>query len=629
MKKTMNILCILAALLFLSCEKEPEGKRPVGSGNSAGTYNESLKITPFEELNAGSAVINSHEKEWKSSILKMDKRSYIEIGPESSVILPTYSRICHLKDGSYILTWQNSIGVNGNGQDTFYAISKDLKTWKYMGYLWQSYSVTNAKGNADTRRFTNANILELSDGELLAIAAFSTVNTYGTSETNAKYRPEQGMIIKKSKDKGISWYGEKEIYHGPCWEAHMMELPSGEIQCFFSESRPSVSGSHSGTVMVYTKDKGNTWYPELGGNAYRVMRKHWWNEYPKSQGKFGTPMYCYTYQMPVGIILNNTNQFAFAMESANARTKKSDGSTADQFSIAIAFSKPDGQWEYFEEGEVLPREQRIDSIVPRGAAPYLVQFKSGETLLAYGGTDSKQHLMLGNAKATEFGTAFNGLPEKGSWGGLSQPRSHSVVSCMRNSRDGSESANISLARYNLNHSITATKRTAKADGDNSEWAATDEAFFIGEASQAQATLRCSADGDKITFLIEVLDYNLSASDFGFLMLSPADGSGKLDAKSRRIRFGLNGIKNTDYYAGGWKTYQFGAEAAIAYDGTIDIKKDEDKGFIIEISMPKSGIEIVDGKILVNFGYYDAVSNSEDSLTKDTSSTSSWLQIKGL
>ena len=129
MKKSMNILCILTALLFLSCEKEPEGKRPVGSGAVSGTYNEFLKITPFEELNAGTAVINSHENEWAASTLKMDKRSYIEIGAESSVNLPTYSRICHLKNGSYILTWQNAVGTNGNGQDTFYATSKDLKTW--------------------------------------------------------------------------------------------------------------------------------------------------------------------------------------------------------------------------------------------------------------------------------------------------------------------------------------------------------------------------------------------------------------------------------------------------------------------------------------------------------------------
>ena len=32
---------------------------------------------------------------------------------------------------------------------------------------------------------------------------------------------------------GYTWFGEKEIYHGPCWEPHLIELPSGEIQCFF------------------------------------------------------------------------------------------------------------------------------------------------------------------------------------------------------------------------------------------------------------------------------------------------------------------------------------------------------------------------------------------------------------
>ena len=200
---------------------------------------------------------------------------------------------------------------------------------------------------------------------------------------------------------------------------------------------------------------------------------------------------------------------------------------------------------------------------------------------------------------------------------------------MRNSRDGADNAKISLARYNLNHSITATNRSATSDGNNSEWSNTDEALFIGETSQAQATLRCCADGQNLYFLIEVLDYNLSASDFGFLMLSPADGAGKLSGESRRVRFGLSGIKNTDYYAGGWKEYNFGAKATVAYEGSVDKKDDEDNGFIFELTIPKSSVKIIDGKVLVNFGYYDATSNSEDSLSKDTSGTSSWMTIKGL
>ena len=112
------------------------------------------------------------------------------------------------------------------------------------------------------------------------------------------------------------------------------------------------------------------------------------------------------------------------------------------------------------------------------------------------------------------------------------------------------------------------------------------------------------------------------------MLSPEAESTKLGAKSRRIRFGLNGIKNTDQYAGGWKALQFGAEASVAYDGSIDQKDDEDKGSIIELSIPKKSLEITNGRILVNFGYFDAIANAEDSIG-DSGSTKGWLAIKGL
>ena len=111
---------------------------------------------------------------------------------------------------------------------------------------------------------------------------------------------------------------------------------------------------------------------------------------------------------------------------------------------------------------------------------------------------------------------------------------------------------------------------------------------------------------------------------------PADGANKLGGKSRRIRYGLSGIKNTDQYAGSWTKYSFGADGKVAYAGTIDNNKDEDKGFIIEISIPKSSVEIIDGKVLVNFGYYDALSNAEDSIADTGSnSTANWLTIKGL
>lgn len=612
MEQKNRIMFSILVMLSMACTKEPEYTGNGGSGSSG--QSEKLELSSFTDLNQGEQKINSHADEWDMANVKMDYRSYIELGASNNVLIPTYSRIRTLKDGSYILTWQDAVGTNGNGENTFYALSKDLKTWTYMGYLWQGKDVYNGQGKPDVRRFTNANTLQLSNGEILAVASFSTVKTYG----NINYTDEQGIIVKRSNDGGYTWFGETEIYHGPCWEPHLIELPSGEIQCFFSESRPWTSSSHSGTDMVRSTDGGATWEPALGQTAYRVMRKHWWNA-QKS-------MYCYTYQMPVGVILNDSQQFAFAMESCNQRVTNSSGGYSDQFSIAIVFSNEDGSWTYLEGDEITPKEQRIDSVVTRGAAPYLVQFPSGETLLAYGGTDSHQHFRIGNATATEFGsTDIAALPDVGSWGGLDLTSHHSVISCMRNSRDGAENATIAIARFNLNHSITASKRTVELDADDKDWANTDEALFVGARCQAQATLRCSADEDNLYFLIEVLDETLSSSDFAYLMLSPDNGTGSLSAKSRRIRVGYNEVKSTDQYAGGWRSYDFGVQAAFAFDGTPKDRDDKDNGFRAEISVPRSSVEVIDGKVLVNFGYFDAASNVEDVLY-DASNTVKWVSI---
>ena len=605
------LFCVLA--LCLSCTKETpsSGSGPQGPGSET----TELVLTEFRELNQGESEINSHAGEWAKSIIKMDYRTYLELGAANNVYIPAYPRIRTLQDGSYILTWQDAVGVNGNGENTFYALSRDLKNWFYMGYLWQGQDVYNGLGKPDVRRFTNANTLQLSNGELLAVASFSTVETYG----NQNFTDEQGIIVKRSRDGGYTWFGEQEIYHGPCWEPHLIELPTGEIQCFFSESRPWTSGSHSGTDMLRSYDGGDTWEPALGQDAYRVMRKHWWNAQKN--------MYCYTYQMPVGIILNESSQFAFAMESCNQRVVNSSGGYSDQFSIAIVFSNEDGSWDYLEGDEITPEELRIDYVVPRGAAPYLVQFPSGETLLAYGGTDSRQHFRIGNATATEFGsTDLAALPDVGSWGGLDLTDSHTVISCMRDSREGADDATIALACFHLNHSITATGRSVTLDGDDAEWANTDEALFVGSRSQAQATLRCSADAENLYFLVEVFDETLSSTDFAYILLSPDSGSENLSAKSRRIRIGYNKIKSTDQYAGGWREYDFGVSYAGVFSGTPTDMSDTDTGFRAEISVPRSSVEIIDGRILVDFGYFDAASNAEDVLC-DASNTSQWLSIR--
>lgn len=574
--------------------------------NIDATAQENVQVTPFEQLNAGNSTINSHKDEWGHSRLVMDYRSHINIGANN--VSPSYPRIRTLADGSYILTWQNRHDSGGNGKHTLYALSKDLRSWEYMGYLWEGKSITNSLGKADTKLYTNANTLQLSNGEVMAVAAFRASSSYSRQDC----RMDHGLIIKRSKDGGRTWFGEKVIYNGPCWEPHLIELPDGEIQCFFAESRPWISGSHSGTVMVYSKDGGATWSPELGKDGYRVMRKLWWNEFPKANGVIGNPMNCYTYQMPVGIILNDSKQFAFAMESAVKRGKNSDNTVYDTFEIAIAYSRPDGKWVYMQEGEELPTSQRKDGVAS-GAAPYIIQFPSGETLIAYA-KSGYQQMQLGNSAANEFGSAFSGLPEYGSWGALDLTGSHSALSCIRNANDET----IAIARYHLNHSICATSRSVMTDGNKEEWENTDEALFVGSKSMVQSTLRCSADDQNYYFLIEIHDDEISAGDRGYLMLSGSS----LTSSSRRVEFGPEGLTSTKrYYLSRWSDYSFTAE--VKTNRTM-----VEGGYWAEIRIPRSVISPSGGKLKVNFGHYDANTTTTDILGNEKS-TSDWMDIKRL
>lgn len=155
---------------------------------------------------------------------------------------------------------------------------------------------------------------------------------------------------------------------------------------------------------------------------------------------------------------------------------------------------------------------------------------------------------------------------------------------MRNSENSGD-ITIALARFQLNHRITATRRTVSVDGGNTEWATTDDALFVGEKSQAQATLRCSCDDRNVYFLVEVLDEAISRDDYVNILLSPANEGDRLTSAARRIKVSHSGLKSTDVYAGGWRETDMGVTVQAAYDGTLSDNSDTDHGYLVEVAVP--------------------------------------------
>ena len=249
-----------------------------------------------------------------------------------------------------------------------------------------------------------------------------------------------------------------------------------------------------------------------------------------------------------------------------------------------------------------------------------MQFASGETVLSYN-SSSKLNIKLGDAKARNFGesqTPFSG----GYWGSLHIMNNHTLVGTMPNTTKKV----LSLAQFALNHRITATQRSIVIDGSNSEWTNTDQALFVGEKSQAQATLRCSFDNNNVYFLVEVLDKSILKEDYTMIYLNPVTADDKLTNEACRIKVGFDGIVSTETYNGSsWTNAELSTSGKTQYQND----KTDKGGYIAEIAIPRSKLAIKSGEILVNFSLFDSV-GGEDAISSTTSTnTAKWIPIIGL
>lgn len=337
-------------------------------------------------------------EELERAALEMDRSSETVLGKETLnfVTKPAYPRLCLMKDGNYILAWQETIPgrSDDNGRYICYALSPDLKTWTSMGRLFSNRKVENVLGQQSERMYSCPEFLSLSDGSLLCVSCFWNLSTYSRIEG----RSDNGLALRRSFDNGRSWTEETEIFHGQSWEPFLLEQPDGRIQCYFSEARAWISSANSGTSMVESADGGRTWNPDLNSRPYRVMRKKYWN--PTWE------RYQYTDQMPVGVILNDEGKMAFAMEDCDM----------GNYSLGIVYSPADGNWEKLQGADAGPKE-RIDSLSINATGPYMVKFPTGEVLVTFTrnkGMEWPLMYRIGNSSASAFGPERKAF-DRGGW----------------------------------------------------------------------------------------------------------------------------------------------------------------------------------------------------------------------
>ena len=512
------------------------------------------------------------------------------------------------------MTWQNGDGGNNNGADTYYALSTDLKSWTFKGALF---------ARNDNQFQTNANVKLLSDGRLMAVSSFWDTGSYRlagvdkndalpTDAAGVAANKQHGIRVRFSSDNGASWTSSQIIYNGPNWECHIMEPSAGHIQIYFAESRPRISDSHSGTSMIESYDNGKTWTPGLGNKPYRVMRKLWTDASNRGgiQNKF-------TYQMPVGVILNGSSQMAFALETVEGSIGNLD------HKIAVVYSPSNGVWDHLEGSEVTPMADRLDDIAS-GIGPCLVQFPSGETALLLT-TRGKIYTKLGDEKAHNWSeTSLRPIfPDWAGWPGAEIETSHTMLATTVQRPKGWQKT-IGLVKLALNHDICATPRKVRMNGRNREWKKTDDALFLGEFSDAWATIRASQDKDNLYFLVEVSDTCMTSSDNVSLMLA---GTGTSSAEALTVNISADGLLIAERSG----IEVTGVRSSMSSEGTLDSDGGDDKGWVAEISVPRELLQIADSQIALNAVLYDAAAGREDFLSEplEDGSTANWKLVMGL
>lgn len=581
-------LLSLTALSALACQKTP----PQSGGNADKT----AKIHRIDDFNRKDEGLDSHKGvEGRSTLEPIYE--YQQVIPTSVLgcTKPIYPRVKKCADGSYIMLYQQDQVAS----TIYYTKSDDLINWTSGRRLFTPYDVTTTAGNTDNRRFSSADAAVLSNGDILAVVAFRANKAYRTSPA------DNGIMMKRSTDNGATWSDEQVIYVGTTWEPYLLELPSGELQCYFTDAEPQLK--NSGTSMVVSGDGGKTWNPTGTSNAYKVIR-----QYKYDNGS--TPIY--TDQMPSVRLLNDGHTLLGFME-ARLETSATSGDTS--YWMSLVYGKD--QWKSLSEGETGPEDRQSNLF--KGAAGYVSQFRSGETLISCN-ISSIFSMKIGSCDGRTFnGTSWTDgwiqpFPERGFWGATEVISTHEVLGAMHTAAGG-----IQFGKFYLNHRLLAPRTSITLDGYNSDWTS-DQALFLGSVSdEDQATIRAAHDGERLYVIVERADKYISASDAVNVYLTTEEGG--LD-KAVKIAAKIDGTAEITGSSDSWKgSTDVDARCAVNVLGTPDDGR-SDEGVIVEISVPLSAFGTAADSFLIDAELIKG--STKDSFTGATvRNTDSWMLIQ--
>jgi hypothetical protein len=228
-------------------------------------------------------------------------------------------------------------------------------------------------------------VLQLSDGTILVGFNPRPQEPYSTDR-------RFGIRVVRSTDNGETWsepyfvFDAQHTFNDGCWEPAFLELPSGEVQCYFANENEYTSNNDQNISICRSFDKGITWSAPVTV-CYR-------------QG--------YRDGMPVPILLQDESEIVVIVEDNGWPGR-------GNFAATTVRNTLEDNWTKGFVNAASPNRTMIFQTIPStsiySAAPYIRKLPWGETVASYQSNENRSssdlqyadmYVLIGDERAQNF-----------------------------------------------------------------------------------------------------------------------------------------------------------------------------------------------------------------------------------
>lgn len=429
-----------------------------------------------------------------------DYNSLVQVSDKNNTDYNGYARLVQLNDKKLMCTYESGGAIL-------------VKTSSDFGSTW-SAPITVVSGNASVN-MTTPDILQLKDNSILICYNPRPIAGNGTEKFS--------INTIKSYDGGLTWKENQIVYEASsefengCWEPSALQIPSGEIQLFFSNENVYRNSNEQNISLIRSSNNGLTWSTTPEIVSFRDGKRD---------------------GMPSPILLKNQTEIVFSIE---------DNSVENQFKPYIIRNSITENWKQTVDANSNNRNYALEEVLSNpiyAGAPYLAQISTGEVLMSYQGTENRatndinnadMKVVIGTNDAKNFNrksTPFLLSSGKSAlWNSIKVLDDDTVVA-LTTTNQFSNSSQIWMIKGRIVPEINATKETAIIDGQSNEavWQKKSP-VFIGQKSNTQLEANFTYDSEFLYAFAQVKDSQIVSTD----ALTGSDGLNLyLDPKNRNL-----------------------------------------------------------------------------------------------